>query len=216
MAQSTALKQRRSRLSNPPKLEEGAASRQLILDAAASLFCSQGYGDTSMREIADKVGIKQASIYYHFPSKEVILTEILSISIDTVVEAVSKRINELPQNTRPGPKLLLALESHVRALYERPDYTATAVRCAAEIPKKTLREALPKRGKYAAFWRGLFKDAAASKQIAPGIDVELLHPFLLHSVNRTLAWYNPARGNVEDLIQIVLKIAASFVVQDKK
>lgn len=211
----TAAKQRRTRTTSPSKPEEGAASRQLILDAAASLFCSQGYGDTSMREIADKVGIKQASIYYHFPSKEVILTEILSISIDTVVEAVNRRVEQLPNNTPPGKKLLIALESHVRALYERPNYTATAVRCAAEIPRKTLKEALPKRGKYATFWRGLFKDAAASKQISPDIDVELLHPFLLHSVNRTLAWYNPARGNVEDLVQIVLKIATGLIVQEK-
>lgn len=211
MAQTTALRQRRSRPSSLPKPEDGADSRQLILDAAASLFCTQGYGDTSMREIADKVGIKQASIYYHFTSKEVILTEILSISIDTVVEAVNEQLEKLPKNTAPATKLFIALESHVRALYQKPNYTATAVRCAAEIPKKTLRNALPKRGRYATFWRGLFRDAGAKGQISPDIDVELLHPFLIHSVNRTLAWYDPARGNVEDLIRIVQKIATAFI-----
>lgn len=211
---SIAVKSRRPRTAQQ-KPEEGAASRRLILDAAASLFCTQGYSDTSMREIADKVGIKQASIYYHFTSKEVILTEILAISIDTVVEAVSRKIEALPANTGPAAKLLIALESHVRVLYERPDYTATAVRCAAEIPKKTLREALPKRGRYATFWKSLFKEASLSKQLQPGVNIELLHPFLLHSVNRTLAWYDPTRGNVEDLVQIVLKIAKAFVLPTK-
>ena len=44
-----------------------------ILRAAASLFAEKGYTETSVRELAMAVGIKTASIYNHFPSKNAIL-----------------------------------------------------------------------------------------------------------------------------------------------
>ena len=47
--------------------------RQRVLDAAVALFAEHGYEATGMRAIADAVGIRPASIYYYFPSKEAIL-----------------------------------------------------------------------------------------------------------------------------------------------
>lgn len=44
------------------------APREEILDAAAGLFVDRGFEGTSTREIAEAVGIRQASVYYHFPS----------------------------------------------------------------------------------------------------------------------------------------------------
>jgi AcrR family transcriptional regulator len=40
--------------------------RDLIVDAAAKLFIANGYNSTSTRQIAEKVGLTEASIYYHF------------------------------------------------------------------------------------------------------------------------------------------------------
>jgi AcrR family transcriptional regulator len=48
-------------------------TRQDILDAALVLFAEQGYDKTSLREIAEQVGVTKAALYYHFPSKEQIL-----------------------------------------------------------------------------------------------------------------------------------------------
>jgi AcrR family transcriptional regulator len=56
----------------------GATARDEILDAAAELFTSQGYGNTSTRAIADAVGIRQSSLYHHFATKDDILAELLS------------------------------------------------------------------------------------------------------------------------------------------
>ena len=56
----------------------GGTPREEILDAAAELFTSRGYAATSTRMIADAVGIRQASLYYHFTSKEELLEELLA------------------------------------------------------------------------------------------------------------------------------------------
>ncbi len=46
-----------------------AATRQRILDAALELFAGQGYQRTSVREIAERVGVTKAAVHYHFPRK---------------------------------------------------------------------------------------------------------------------------------------------------
>ncbi|HEX2809200.1 MAG TPA: TetR/AcrR family transcriptional regulator, partial [Kineosporiaceae bacterium] len=68
-----------------PRRRKGLTAREEILDAAAQLFSEQGYAATSTRAIAMSVGIKQASLYYHFSSKEQILAELL---VTTVVPSL--------------------------------------------------------------------------------------------------------------------------------
>jgi AcrR family transcriptional regulator len=58
-----------------------ATAREEILDAAAELFAQRGYAATSTRLIAERVGIRQASLYYHFDTKEQILAELLEATV---------------------------------------------------------------------------------------------------------------------------------------
>jgi AcrR family transcriptional regulator len=53
--------------------EASASTRERILDVALELFTDQGFDGTSMREIAERLGISKPAIYYHFASKEEIL-----------------------------------------------------------------------------------------------------------------------------------------------
>ncbi|KWX66129.1 TetR/AcrR family transcriptional regulator [Mycobacterium sp. NAZ190054] len=57
------------------------ATVQAIRNTAAELFTTKGYTATTTREIALRVGIKQASLYYYFPTKQAILE---SLMLDTV------------------------------------------------------------------------------------------------------------------------------------
>lgn len=56
------------------KRRRGLATARSILDAAAELFARRGYDGVTIREIAQKAGIKESSIYNHFHSKSEILT----------------------------------------------------------------------------------------------------------------------------------------------
>ncbi|MFF5358148.1 TetR/AcrR family transcriptional regulator [Streptomyces scabiei] len=57
-------------------------TRRRILTEAASLFRRHGYRGTSTRQIAEAVGVKQPSLFHHFPNKQAILEELLAISLD--------------------------------------------------------------------------------------------------------------------------------------
>jgi AcrR family transcriptional regulator len=49
------------------------STRERILDVALELFLAQGYDGTSLRQIAEQLGVTKAALYYHFESKEDIL-----------------------------------------------------------------------------------------------------------------------------------------------
>ena len=62
---------------------ERGSTKQKILDAALDLFSTQGFEATSIAQIAEAVGIRKASLYSHFASKQAIL--------DAIVETVLAR-----------------------------------------------------------------------------------------------------------------------------
>jgi AcrR family transcriptional regulator len=56
---------------------EKISTKQKILNSATHLFAMKGYTETTVRELATEVGLKEASLYNHFPSKNAILESIL-------------------------------------------------------------------------------------------------------------------------------------------
>lgn len=62
-------------MSRPPG-SRGEHTRERILDVALDLFTHQGYDSTSLRDIADRLAITKAALYYYFAHKEDILLEL--------------------------------------------------------------------------------------------------------------------------------------------
>ena len=56
---------------------EKQKTKQRILDAALELFSTQGFEATSIAQIADAVGVRKASLYSHFDSKQDILDRLI-------------------------------------------------------------------------------------------------------------------------------------------
>ena len=53
-------------------------TRDRILDVALDLFIEQGYDKVSLREVAERVGVTKAALYYHFTSKDDIFRTLVS------------------------------------------------------------------------------------------------------------------------------------------
>jgi AcrR family transcriptional regulator len=69
----------------PPERSLPSTTRERILRAASELFATRGYHATTTREIAAAVGVRQPSLFHHFPSKEAILQTLLSSDLDVAV-----------------------------------------------------------------------------------------------------------------------------------
>lgn len=64
-------------------------TRARILEVAAELFATKGYAGTSVRDISEALGVTKAALYYHFASKEEILTEMLAFPLGRIREALA-------------------------------------------------------------------------------------------------------------------------------
>ena len=70
-------------------------TRERIQQVALELFAERGYDDASMREIAERVGLTKAALYYHFRTKEDILA--------SAIEDVASSMDELSDWLRAQP-----------------------------------------------------------------------------------------------------------------
>ncbi|HTU96196.1 MAG TPA: helix-turn-helix domain-containing protein [Solirubrobacteraceae bacterium] len=59
-----------------PPGSQGSETRERILDVAQDLFTRQGYDKTSLRDIAERLQITKAALYYYFERKEDLLVEL--------------------------------------------------------------------------------------------------------------------------------------------
>ncbi|MEZ0051975.1 AcrR family transcriptional regulator [Mycobacterium sp. MAA66] len=66
----------------------GPTPRDEILDAAGELFTTTGYNGTSTRTIAEAVGIRQASLYHYFKTKDEILCALLSQTVAPTLDFI--------------------------------------------------------------------------------------------------------------------------------
>lgn len=60
-----------------PGYRTGRARRAKIVDDATTLFAREGYGDTSLLDIATRVGVSKSALYHHFASKDALLHAVL-------------------------------------------------------------------------------------------------------------------------------------------
>lgn len=90
----------------PVRVADKGAPREEILKVAASLFSLKGYAGTTMAEIADAVGIRSPSMYYHFSDKAEILRALANICLDEALSDTQKLLNN---RSEPIPKRLYSL-----------------------------------------------------------------------------------------------------------
>lgn len=139
-------------------------TKERIIEEALTLFAEKGYQGTSVKNIADAVGIKDSSLYKHFKSKKEIF--------DTIVQEMSVRMermsreNGLPDENDMNEAAelygsisengLLMLSERIFLFYLRDEF-------AARFRRMLVIEQYRDKEVYGVY-RGLFMDAAISYQ----------------------------------------------------
>ncbi len=105
------------RLGRPPKGERHD-TRQELLDAALELFAEQGYAGTSVKEIAEVVGIRDSAIYRHFQGKREIFEQLVAESGPVLLDELEIPFEQLPE--RHPREVLPRLFGRLMEAWDRP------------------------------------------------------------------------------------------------
>jgi AcrR family transcriptional regulator len=90
--------------------------RQQAIRSAAAVFAEKGFHGASTKDIAERMGIKQGSLYYYFKSKEEALGEVCLWGIEDYVN----RMKSIAASEQPfEAKLMATITSHLTSYRER-------------------------------------------------------------------------------------------------
>ncbi|MFD0362014.1 TetR/AcrR family transcriptional regulator [Nocardia sp. GCM10030253] len=107
----------------------GGGTKIAIREAAVRLFGAKGFEQTSLREVADAVGITKASLYYHYASKLDLLLAIIDPIIDHM-RAVVEDIDAVPHDAEG---IRAVLRTYLRGMIRNRDAGALCLRDTVAI-----------------------------------------------------------------------------------
>jgi len=186
----------RARASDPSPGSDGPDGRQRILDVAAALFLERGYVGTSQREIANAVGMKPGSLYYHFSSKEALLEAILQRGIDVMVEAF-REAARTSRGAPPRARFEAHVRAHLGALFEHGPYTAAHVTTFRTAPAAVREAIVPVRDAYEAMWSELLGELREAGALADDTPIGLSRLMLFGAMNSAVEWLDLERGELD-------------------
>ncbi|WP_211364565.1 TetR/AcrR family transcriptional regulator [Micromonospora palomenae] len=98
--------------------ESTGGTRERIQAVALELFTEQGYERTSLREIAERLNVTKAALYYHFKSKDEIVNSLVEDRVRRIDELIAWARSQPP--TRATRRALLNMYADMMFASEQP------------------------------------------------------------------------------------------------
>jgi TetR/AcrR family transcriptional regulator, cholesterol catabolism regulator len=141
--------------------------RQEAIKAAASVFAEKGFHGASTRDIAERLGIKQGSLYYYFRSKEEALGEVCLFGIEDYV----RRMERIAKSDQPfEAKLLATLTSHLSSYREKNEALKVYNDERLYLPEEKRRVLKQLGSGYRQLLEGIFEEGIRQGVIRNSID----------------------------------------------
>ena len=180
--------------------ERGDERRGQILLAAAELFSRQGYGGTSIRDIAGRVGLLPGSVYHYFPAKEDLFVAVHQEGFKQLQGRVEKVI---AAEADPWRRLELACAEHIAAITgDNPIHQMTGTGLFAIHETQLQRRVRAERDGY----EDIFRRLIAALDLPRGADRSLLRLSLLGTVNWSLLWYKPGKRTPREIARRLMAL----------
>ena len=169
---------------------EQNGTKHTIYQAARALFSERGYYATSVRDIADAVGIKGASMYAHVSGKEELLWDMVMEVADAFRERV---VPELEDKSSPVDALRRAIVAHVSVITDNIESATIYFHEWKFLSEERRRKVRQRRDTYegkfrAVIQRGIRQGAFSVK------NAKYASIMLLSSLNAIYTWYRPGGG----------------------
>jgi AcrR family transcriptional regulator len=129
--------------SSPLRTQQAAATRQAVLEAARELFIGQGYGATTVDQIAARAGVSKPTVFTSVGNKQTVLAAVRDVAMAGDDEPIAVQERPLPQQIVAEPDQRRAVEllaQHIAALCGRYALIDDVLRGAASSGEPGLRE----------------------------------------------------------------------------
>jgi Transcriptional regulator len=162
--------------------------KEQVIRSAAELFREKGYAASSMRDLAQKLGIEAASLYSHIKSKEEILH---SLCFDMASEFRKSLVDVEKMKVPASEKLKLGIIGHIQVMAK--DLTASAVFMNEHrhLSQPSLRDFLLLRINYINRFKSIIEAGIRAGEFKETIDTKLAVMTLFSSLNWMPMWYDP-------------------------
>jgi len=167
-----------------------------IIDAAARVFAERGFHGATTQDIADVLGIRQASLYYYFSSKEAALELVCLKGVEGFFDA-AKAISAEKRSARE--RLSLLIRSHLSPLIDRGNYVKVFLNERQHLPSESRRRI----GRWSRGLERIFeqvvRDGVESGEFRDDLDVRLTALAALGMCNAVASWYDKENRTPDDV-----------------
>lgn len=165
-------------------------TRAQILDAAAQVLADRGYGGTSLNYVAEQIGMRGASLYYHFSSKDELVLEVLRQGTLNAREAVADAIIKLGEDPDPAECLRVAIVAHLCAVLAQGPYTTANIRNYGQLPDRLAQQHRDDQRSYGETWRDLISNGVRSGAFRPDPNERAARLLILGAMNWSIEWFD--------------------------
>ena len=165
-----------------------------IIEAAARVFAARGFHGATTQDIADVLGIRQASLYYYFPSKEGALELVCLQGVGGFFE-VAKAIASGPGSA--ADKLTRLIKSHLSPLTDRSDFVRVFLNERQHLPPESRRRI----GKWSRgleqVFESVLKEGVRRGEFRSDLDTRLAVLGILGMANAVANWYRAEEVTID-------------------
>ena len=180
--------------------------REEILEAAAELFKENGYAATTVRDMADRVGIEAASLYNHINSKDELLHE---ICFDVGHRFVHEMRSIASNNGNPTSKVTALIHLHIDMTTEKAAMVSVANDEWRHLSEPHLSEFIEMRTNYENCFLQILNTGIEQQHFRQADSTIMLYT-ILSSVRWLQYWYREDRhidvGEIKkEITELIIK-----------
>jgi TetR/AcrR family transcriptional regulator, cholesterol catabolism regulator len=188
------------------KRNRNGTRKDVIIAKAAKLFREKGFSATSMRDLAEHVGVEAASLYNHISSKAEILQEICFKTANNFMSQIEE-VDAMP-NTSAIEKIQAILRFHIRQMLDNYEEVYVSDREWKHLTDPYLSNMQTQRRAYRQRIASVIEDGIRKGEIKP-IDAPTAVLIMLHAVSGIESWHRSKKkiaGEVleDNMVQILV------------
>jgi AcrR family transcriptional regulator len=162
-----------------------------IVVAAAKVFARRGYHGASTQDIADVLGLRQASLYYYFESKDAALEAVCAAGVEDYAEHAHAILSG---PGRASDKVARLVFQHLAPMAERLEFTLVFLRERRFLPPPARKRIRAIERRYESIIERVIKQGVAAGEFRADLDPRMATLALLGLGNSAAAWYGREPG----------------------